>query len=97
MAHPTLTIGGTTYVVVPQAVAAAHGIGRDPQEVRRRKLGRKLRRARMRAGLTQGELGELLGCGQPSVSAVEHGRDPCSEDRAAAWLAACASTAKGAN
>ena len=94
--HPTLTIGGATYVVVPQAVAAAHGIGSDPQAEKRRKLGRKLRRARERAKLSQAQLAELLGCGQPSVSSVEHGREACSEERAAAWLEACGSTARGA-
>jgi DNA-binding XRE family transcriptional regulator len=94
-AFPTFEAGGTVFLVVPATVAAAHGIGSDPAAERRRKLGAKLHRARVRAGLSQAELAARLGCGQPSVSAVEHGREPCSEDRAGAWLAACDSTAKG--
>jgi DNA-binding XRE family transcriptional regulator len=92
---PTFEAGGTTFVVVPASLAAKHGILADEAGERRRKLGGKLRRARERAELTQAQLGKLLGCGQSAVSAVEHGRDPCSESRAAAWLEAC-STAKGA-
>ena len=91
---PSFEAGGTTFLVVPAALAAAHGIGTDPSAERRRKLGAKLHRARVRAGLSQSELAVRLGCAQPSVSAVEHGREACSEDRAGAWLAACASTPK---
>ncbi len=90
---PTFEAGGTTFVVVPATLAAKHGLLDDAAAARRRSLGKRLRRARLAAKLTQVELAERLGSSQPSISAVEAGREPCSEDRAAAWLDACGSTA----
>ena len=94
---PTFEAGGTTFVVVPAALAAAHGIGTDPSARRRLTLGKRLRRARRKAKLSQAELGKRLGCSQPSISAVEAGREPCSEARAATWLAACTQDDNGEN
>ncbi len=92
---PTFEAGGVRFVVVPEAVALAHGIGTDPAAKRRTALGKRLRRARVSAKLTQAELGQRLGCAQSSISAVEHGREPCSEARAATWLAACDQNSNG--
>ena len=89
---PTVELAGVTYVIIPATLAAEHGIIGDKAAERRRALGRKLRRARTKADLSQAELAAKLGTSQPSISAVEGGREPCSEDRAAAWLAACGST-----
>jgi transcriptional regulator with XRE-family HTH domain len=52
-------------------------------------LGRKLRRARERSGLTQAALAEVLRVSAPYISATEAGREACSPERAAAWLDAC--------
>jgi len=89
---PTFEAGGTTFAVVPVRLLADHGLLDDPAAERRRRLGRRLRRARQRVGLSQAALAELLGTSQPSVCAVEHGREHCSEARAAAWLEVCSST-----
>lgn len=89
---PSFELGGTRFLVIPEREAARHGIGSDPDAAQRATLARRLRRARERAGLSQGELAERLGVTQPYVSATEAGRDGCSEDRAKAWLAACGST-----
>lgn len=40
---------------------------------RRRQLGNEIRRARRAAGLTQAEVGELLGCGQGKINKIESG------------------------
>lgn len=39
-------------------------------------LGHRIREARLAAGLTQTELGDLIGVHQVSVSCIEHGRVP---------------------
>lgn len=91
MRYPTVTLSGTTYAIVPVADVARAGLDVDPGQVAREQTGRRLRRARQRAGLTQAELAVRLGAGQPYVSAIETGRDPISDERAQAWLDACRS------
>lgn len=86
---PTFTVSGKRFLVIPATVAARHGIGSDPAAQRRAKLGRRIRRARVRAGLTQASLASLLGCSQPVVASVESGREAVSDERAAEWIAAC--------
>ncbi|MCC7017928.1 MAG: helix-turn-helix transcriptional regulator [Rhodospirillales bacterium] len=92
MRYPTVTLGGTTYAIVPLAEAARAGLGSDPAVAQREKQALRLRKARERAGLTQAELAARLGAGQTYVSGVETARDAISDDRAETWLAACRST-----
>lgn len=90
--YPAFVAGGTRFIVLPERVAREHGILDDPAAQRRLALGVRLRRARQRAGLSQAALAAELAVEQPYISATENGREPCSEERAAKWLAACRST-----
>lgn len=94
MSHPTVTLGGRRYVIVPLADATRAGLADDPDVRKREALGLRVRRARESAGLTQLALAGLVGSTQPSVAAVEGGREACSAERLDSWLAACRSTSK---
>jgi DNA-binding XRE family transcriptional regulator len=87
---PTFTMGGTKYAIVPLEMLAELGAARETATMRkRRQLGARLKAARERAGLTQGELAERLGKAQVTVAHAESGRMRVGERYAAAVLDAC--------
>lgn len=47
----------------------------------RRKVGSYIRRHRMAAGLTQLQLGQIIGIGNNAISAIELGRNPIPPER----------------
>lgn len=53
-----------------------------------RAIGRRLRECRLAAGLSQGDVAELLGCLQCHVSRYESG-SACPLKRVRQWAAAC--------
>ncbi len=92
----TIKLGKTEYVVVPRAeyarlrsLAGVDAGAVDALAYGRSSIGKTLRAAREKAGLTQAELAQKLGKSQPMVSGAESGTINVSERYAAAVLRAC--------
>jgi transcriptional regulator with XRE-family HTH domain len=90
-----LQIDGKEYVVIPKAEyerltgTASEGVLKDAGQTMREMLARDLRKARETAGLTQEQLAEKLGVGQPMVSAAESGKSKVGERYVKRVLKAC--------
>jgi len=92
MRRLTLRIEDEEYIVVPRAEYARLTKQSDvPDDVRARRvaLGRKLRAARGKAGLTQADLARRLRKTQATVSRIERGMIAISAAFAAKVLKAC--------
>jgi ribosome-binding protein aMBF1 (putative translation factor) len=92
----TIKLGKTEYVIVPRAeyTRLRTLAGVDPGAVDavaygQRSIGKTLRAAREKAGLTQAELAEKLRKSQPMVSGAESGKISVSERYVTAVLKAC--------
>lgn len=89
-----LKLDGKDYVVLPKneyyrLLGKAPPDAVDAVEAARAALARDLKTARKHAGLTQGELADKLGVGQPMVSGAEGGRISVGEDYVHRVLKAC--------
>lgn len=92
----TIKLGKTEYVIVPradylklQALAGAEEGAVDAASYARDSIGKTLRAAREKAGLTQAELAQKLKKSQPMVSGAESGKISVSERYVASVLKAC--------
>lgn len=89
-----LKLDGKDYVILPRheyerLLGKAPPDAVDAVEAARAAIARDLKAARKHAGLTQGQLAEKLGVGQPMVSGAEGGRISVGEDYVHRVLKAC--------
>ena len=92
----SIKLGKIEYVIVPRAeytrlrtLAGVEPAAVDAVSYGRGSIGKTLRAAREKVGLTQAELAHKLGKSQPMVSGAESGKIDVSERYVAAVLKAC--------